>query len=110
MIFVFGSNLGGRHAGGAALHAHKHHGAVWGQGVGHHGGSYALPTMDESFQPLPLDVIESHVRAFMDYAAIHTDLEFQVTKVGCGIAGFTEDQIAPMFRGAPFNCQLPDGW
>lgn len=110
MIFVFGSNLAGRHGAGAALYAAKNHGAKYGVGVGRTGNSYAIPTKDSSIRTLPLDSIQPYVTEFLEYASNHPELEFQVTKIGCGLAGYTEADIAPMFTGAPSNCHLPDGW
>ena len=109
-IFVFGSNLAGRHGKGAALFAKLHHGAIYGQGVGFQGNSYAIPTKDEKLRTLPLSEIETYVHLFMADAAAHPDLTFQVTKIGCGLAGYKEDDIRPMFKRAPKNCPLPDGW
>ena len=109
-IFVFGSNLAGRHGKGAAAHAKFKHGAIYGIGEGMQGRSYAIPTKDENIKTLPLDKIEVFVDTFMDYAYLHPELEFQVTKIGCGLAGYLESQIAPMFRGASENCHLPDLW
>jgi hypothetical protein len=109
-VFVFGSNLAGRHGAGAALHAKIHCGAEWGVGEGPTGESYAIPTMDALIQPRPLEDIRVSVRRFMVYAAGTPALTYQVTPVGCGLAGFNASQIAPMFAGAPRNCQLPDGW
>lgn len=110
MIFVFGSNLGGRHGKGAALFARQHHGAEYGIGVGRQGNSYAIPTKDARLQPLFLARIASYVSDFLDYARAHPDLEFEVTRVGCGLAGYHETDIAPMFKCAPPNCHLPEGW
>lgn len=110
MIFVFGSNLAGRHGKGAALCARNDHGAVYGVGIGRTGDSYAIPTKDEKLATLPLSVIRPHVSEFKKYAAEHPDLEFQVTRIGCGLAGYSDADIAPMFDGAPDNCHLPDGW
>lgn len=112
MVFVFGSNLAGRHGKGAALAARLHHGAVYGVGVGRTGNAYAIPTKDEHLKTLPLDVIEAHVRDFIEYVVMHPELEFQVTRVGCGLAGYTDEQIAPMFHGhtLPSNAHLPEGW
>jgi hypothetical protein len=107
LIFVFGSNLAGRHGKGAALHARRHHGAVYGQGVGLWGTSYAIPTKDTRLRTLPLDEIRRHVQNFMAFAASHTHLRFQVTPIGCGLAGYAPSQIAPMFDGFPDNCELP---
>ena len=94
-VFVFGSNLGGFHAGGAARVALEHFGAVWGQGVGLQGQSYAIPTMHGG-----VDVIKPYVDEFIAFAREHRDLKFLVTPIGCGIAGFTIEQIAPLFADA----------
>ena len=94
-IFVFGSNLQGAHAGGAAYIAHERFGAVWGQGVGLQGHSYAIPTMHGG-----VETIRPYVNRFLDYADMHPHLTFLVTHIGCGIAGFTADEIAPLFRDA----------
>jgi hypothetical protein len=109
-IFVFGSNLSGIHGGGAAHFAHKHRGALWGQGVGLQGQSYALPTKDENIETLPISEVEKHVKKFKKFAKEHPEFQFEVTRVGCGLAGFTDSQIAPLFRGSPKNCDLPEGW
>lgn len=109
-VFVFGSNLAGRHAGGAARHAFDSCGAIWGQGIGRQGESYALPTMDEDFRPLPLERIREHAADFCMYARAHPDETFELTRVGCGIAGFTDAEIAPLFADAPVNVQRPDRW
>ena len=109
-IFVFGSNMAGIHGAGAALFARKHHGARLGQGIGLQGNSYGIPTKDRNIRTLPLDAIQPHVTTFMEFAAEHPELIFNVTKIGCGLAGYTESQIAPMFKGASSNCNLPEGW
>jgi hypothetical protein len=110
MIFVFGSNLAGRHGAGAALYAKTHHGAVYGQGIGLQGNSYAIPTKDFYIRTLPLNVIQAYVEIFLSFARGNLELQFEVTKIGCGLAGYKESQIAPMFRDAPENCHLPKGW
>jgi len=101
-IFVFGSNLAGRHGKGAALYAREHHGAIYGQGAGLQGNSYAIPTKDHALRTLPLNVIEKHVKTFLKYVASASfkspEMVFKVTQVGCGLAGYTQDQIAPMFE------------
>jgi hypothetical protein len=107
-IFVFGSNLAGRHGKGAALFASKKHGAVYGQGVGLQGKSYAIPTKDAKLNTLPLEDIQKHVDEFKQFATEHPDQIFQVTAIGCGLAGYRPKQIAPMFADAPPNCELPD--
>jgi hypothetical protein len=107
-IFVFGSNLAGRHGKGAAMHARSHHGAVYGVGKGRTGNSYAIPTKDEKLVPLPLHAIEAHVEDFLKYARRHPELQFRVTKVGCGLAGYKQEQMAPLFADAPANCSFAD--
>lgn len=110
MIFVFGSNLAGRHGKGAALYARNIHKAQYGVGEGPTGNAYAIPTKDEYIRTLPLSRIAVYVSEFLEYARTHSELEFEVTKIGCGLAGYKEHQIAPLFKGAPNNCHLPDGW
>lgn len=109
-IFVFGSNRAGRHGKGAALFAKNHRGAIYGQGFGRQGNSFAIPTKDENLKTLPLASIELGVLAFLLYADEHPELEFEVTRIGCGLAGYSEEEIAPMFANAPKNCHLPKGW
>ena len=106
-VFVFGSNLSGFHGGGAARIAADKFGAVWGQGVGLQGQSYAIPTMQGG-----VDTIKPYVDDFIAFAKCHPELIFLVTKIGCGIAGFTEEEIAPLFRDAHSldNVVLPKGW
>lgn len=110
LIFVFGSNLAGRHGKGAALCALKKHGAQYGVGVGPTGNAYALPTKDERLRTLPLARILVNVIRFMEYAQRHPELEFEVTRIGCGLAGYSDRDIAPMFAYAPSNCFLPREW
>lgn len=107
-IFVFGSNLAGRHGKGAALFAKQNHGAIYGQGEGLQGQSYGIPTKDENIRTLPLPRIAEAVEKFKAFAAAHPELNFQVTPIGCGLAGYKPEQIAPFFRGAPANCVMPD--
>ena len=107
-IFVFGSNLQGAHGGGAARLAYERFGAVMGQGVGLQGQSYAIPTMQGG-----TDTILPYVEEFISFAIQHPELTFLVTKIGCGIAGFTPAEIAPLFAGAVEvdNIHLPmDFW
>lgn len=107
-VFVFGSNLAGRHGAGAALYAREHHGAIIGQGEGRQGGAYAIPTKDRNLKPLPLLEIAGHVAHFLEYAEEHPAEVFVVTRIGCGLAGYNPEQIAPFFAGAPCNCILPN--
>ena len=110
MIFVFGSNIAGRHGKGAALDAMRHHGAQYGVGEGRTGSSYAIPTKDANIKTLPLHVIRNHVIVFLSYARVNSHLNFQVTRIGCGLAGYKDAEIAPMFEGPPENCYLPEEW
>lgn len=96
-VFVFGSNLGGKHNGGGAKIALEKFGAIYGQGIGMQGQSYAIPTLGFSFEKLSLDQIASYVKKFLYYAFINPEKEFLVTKIGCGIAGYKSQQIAPLF-------------
>ena len=107
-IFVFGSNLAGRHGAGAALHARTKHGAQYGVGVGLTGCAYALPTKDASLRSLPLAEIQRHVDDFLSLALRLSNTPFHITRVGCGLAGFTDTQIRPMFANAPSNCYFYD--
>lgn len=106
-IFVFGSNLAGRHGAGAALWARNHRGAVYGCGIGPQGQSYAIPTKDREMKTLPLDMIELYVSQFLLFAKDNPRLKFELTAIGCGLAGYKPAQIAPMFRDAPSNVALP---
>ena len=104
-IFVFGSNLAGQHMGGAARAAYDKFGAIWGQGVGLQGQSYAIPTMQGG-----VDTIKPYVDDFIEFARTHPEMRFLVTRIGCGIAGFKDAEIAPLFKDAiPIrNIFLPD--
>lgn len=106
-IFVFGSNLAGMHGGGAARVARLHFGAVMGQGVGLQGQSYAIPTMQGG-----VDTIRPYVDDFIAYAKQHPDKNFLVTPIGCGIAGFEPEDIAPLFEKAKEieNISLPESF
>jgi hypothetical protein len=106
LIFVFGSNLAGRHGKGAALEARRKYGAEYGVGVGRTGDAYAIPTKDFNLKTLPLEIISLFVDDFIQYTLDHAHLEFYVTRIGCGLAGYTEAQIRPMFDGAPSNCHF----
>jgi hypothetical protein len=110
MIFVFGSNLAGRHGKGAALFARQNYGARYGVGVGPTGRSYAIPTKDERLRVLPLECIAAYVEDFITYAKDNPHIAFEVTRIGCGLAGYSDSQVAPMFADAPSNCLLPEGW
>ena len=109
-VFVFGSNLAGRHGKGAALYARQNHGAVYGNGKGPQGQSYAIPTKGANLRSLPLSEIRMHVADFLAYAKDHPEQTFNLTKVGTGLAGYTDADMAPMFAGAPSNVVMPEGW
>ena len=106
-VFVFGSNLAGMHGGGAARLAYHKFGAIMGQGVGLQGQSYAIPTMQGG-----VETIRPYVDEFILFAKEHPELTFLVTRIGCGIAGFTDEEIAPLFAQAHDieNIVLPEGW
>ena len=103
-IFVFGSNLEGRHVGGAARIAYDKFGAIWGQGIGLQGKSYAIPTMHG-----PISTIKPYVDEFIEFAKMHSSL---LTRIGCGIAGFRDEEVAPLFIEAlnVQNIYLPKVW
>lgn len=109
-VFVFGSNLAGAHGAEAAAHAVKHWGAIYGQGIGHHGMSYAIPTKNRMIRTMPLNAIRPYVLDFMRYAELHPHLTFKVTQIGCGLAGYKPEDIAPMFKGSPKNCWFDWDW
>lgn len=106
-IFVFGSNLEGRHYGGAAKTAYAKFGAEWGAGSGLTGQAYAIPTMHGG-----VDEIKPYVDEFIVFAQLNPNLKFLVTRIGCGIAGFQDGEIAPLFRDAVEvdNIYLPESF
>lgn len=108
-LFVFGSNEAGMHLGGAAKAAMSK-GAVFGHSYGQAGDTWAIPTMDLDLRVMPMARIQQYVTGFLAYAEGHPKLNFQVTRIGCGIAGYSDKQIAPMFVGAPLNCQFDEQW
>ena len=97
-IFVFGSNLAGRHGKGSAEHARLFYGAKRGVPEGMEGMSYAIPTKDINLEPLPLDVIEQHVAKFLEYARVNPNLIFDIVPIGCGLAEYKFEDIAPFSR------------
>lgn len=109
-IFVFGSNLAGRHGKGAAKVARLKYGAEYGVGTGITGESYAIPTKGMHMEVLDLNEIKPQVRIFLEYARFYHTKNFFVTAIGCGLAGYGYEDIAPLFQGAPFNCSFPEGW
>ena len=109
-VFVFGSNAAGIHGAGAAKFAWQNKGARHGKGYGHIGNSFAIPTKDEHIETLPLERIQMYVQGFIAYAIDHRKVTFQVTCIGCGLAGYKHKDIAPMFKDAPKNCQFDENW
>lgn len=106
-IFVFGSNLEGRHMGGAARIAYDKFGAIWGQGIGLQGKSYAIPTMHG-----PISTNKPYVDEFIEFAKMYPSYRFLLTRIGCGIAGFRDEEVAPLFIEAlnVQNIYLPKVW
>src|ERR1700739_60106 len=113
-VFVFGSNERGIHGGGAAKAAHVKHGAVMNIGFGHQGNSFAIPTCSKpTGQPgheISVDALRYYIDCFLLYAVKHPELTFQVTAIGCGLAGWKSEDVAPMFALAPDNCYFDTEW
>ena len=110
-VFVFGSNLAGRHGAGAALAAKNLFGAKYGVGIGWSGNSIAIPTKDKNLTTLSLFEIEVSVLGFIKTTELTLDKSFFVTRIGCGLAGYKDEQIAPMFKGCnPHNISFPKEW
>jgi len=117
-IFVFGSNLAGRHGAGSAKVAAERFGAIYGIGRGRMGQSYAIPTKDgrngqnlaSPQAVLPLSVIHDEVARFIEYAKANPHETFFIVRIGCQLAGYSDKDIAPMFKEAPENCSFPEEW
>ena len=110
-VFVFGSNkLGVHRASGGAREAHRHYGAVYGRGEGLAGTSYAIPTKKTPFVAMELSEVADGVNRFIRFAEEHPQYNFHLTRVGCGLEGFTDAEIAPLFRAAPSNVHFPERW
>lgn len=110
VIFVFGSNLAGRHGRGSAYVAKVKWHARQGEGRGRTGQAYAIPTKNHQMKVMRIERIKFYVDEFILYARAFPNLRFHVVKIGCGLAGFSEERIAPLFADAPSNCDLPEGW
>jgi hypothetical protein len=106
-VFVFGSNLAGRHGAGSAREALIHHGAIYSQGVGRQGDSYAIPTKGYQLERLALPAIKQYVELFLGHASWHQKDTFKVVAIGCGLAGYQPQHIGPFFKGAGPNVILP---
>lgn len=109
-IFVFGSNLAGRHGAGAALQARTQFGARWGHGEGITGRCYAFPTLDENLQRLPMERLEQARDKLYRACWKNPDHRFLLTKVGCGLAGYPEEQMRALFAQPEPNLILPEDW
>lgn len=108
-VFVFGSNLAGVHGAGAAKQAVKY-GARYGHGIGVSGRTYAIPTKDYDIKTLTLPQIKPYIERFVKFTNEHPDVKFFVTRVGCGLAGYKDTDIAPLFKGCSGNCSFPEQW
>lgn len=108
-IFVFGSNRQGRHGKGAALTARQQYGAKYGQAEGLQGNSYAIITKElrSDYAPVSLQEVAAGVTRFLIFAKLKPTWRFLLSPIGCGLAGFTPAQIAPLFQNAPTNVELP---
>lgn len=111
-VFVFGSNLAGRHGKGAALYALQHYGAKYGEGVGRQGNSYAVPTKDFLLKVLTLDAIGRHLADFISYAKEHPEDTFMLTPIGTGLAGYSREQIYLLLKqlDVPSNVLFTKEW
>lgn len=109
-VWVFGSNTAGRHGAGAAKVAHTNFGAKYGVGFGRTGDAYAVATKGRNLSVLPLDAIQHNITSFIHYAERNPKEKFFVTRIGCDLAGYTDAQIAPLFKGSPPNCSFSQEW
>ena len=110
-IFVFGSNLSGIHGAGAAKAAVEHFGAEYGTGIGFTGNAYAIPTKDYLIETMPLGTIKFFIRQFVHLTQNQPSKKFFITRIGCGLAGYTDAEIAPLFRGCRAgNVSMPYPW
>jgi hypothetical protein len=109
-IFVFGSNLAGIHGAGSALHAKRFYGAVDGVGEGLTGAAYAIPTKSAKLNTLALSQIKIHVDKFLEFARAHADMRFNLVEIGCGLAGYKPEDIAPLFTCIPLNVIMPQAF
>lgn len=109
-VFVFGSNTRGAHGRGAARTALNHFGAVAGQGEGLQGRSYGIPTKDDNLRTLTITEVRDAVVRFLEFAESEPETRFMVTRIGCGLAGFNDVDVAPLFETVPANVWLPRRW
>ena len=109
-VFVFGSNEAGIHGAGAAKHAKEVLGFPMGKCYGHYGNAFGIPTKDEYIETLPIEQIRDYVTGFLAYARGKRKVIFKITCIGCGLAGFKHEDIAPLFINAPANCRFDSNW
>ena len=109
-VFVFGSNKSGIHGAGAALHAAKNFGALPGLAFGMVNESFAIPTKDREIRTMKLNEIKKYVNLFIEFANKRPHINFYITRVGCGLAGYKDSDIAPMFKGIGDNCSVAYEW
>lgn len=109
-VLVFGSNQAGRHGKGAAAYAKQHYDAVYGTGEGLQGSAYGIPTKDRALGMLGLDEVKAAAERFVAHAAANRQRSYLLTRVGCGLAGYQDEQIAPLFEGCTPNVHLPGRW
>lgn len=110
MVFVYGSNEAGRHGRGAALRARQAYGAETGKGIGLVGKSYGIPTKNENLRVLSVSKIEKYVKDFITFARENRGEVFYVTRIGTGLAGFSDKEMAGLFIGSPRNCRFDKEW
>jgi len=109
-IFVFGSNESGIHGAGAARYAKMNYGAIMGIGFGFSGTSFAIPTKDFNIETLSFDIVKKYIRAFIFQADAHPEWNYKITRIGCGLAGFEDKDIAPLFKGCAGHCSFDTFW
>lgn len=109
-IFIFGSNEAGRHGKGAALYARKYFNATYGQGYGLQDRSFAIPTKDYNIQTLPITKIKIYVDKFIKFAEENPQYTFNLTRIGCGLTEYKDEEISPLFKNTPNNVNKPLGW
>lgn len=113
-VFVFGSNARGAHGKGSALEACNRFGYPYSKYVGFNqnqfGRAYAIPTKGEKLEILPLNEIKVYIDDFIEFAKEHPELEFFVTRIGCGLANYDDIEIAPLFAASPLNCSFAESW
>lgn len=110
MIFVFGSNLAGRHGKGAALYARQHFGTIYKQNKKLQENAYAIPTRDKNIITLPIEEIAIRINRFKHFASSNPKLSFYITPIGTGLAGYKQEEIKPLFGELPVNCTFSKEW